>query len=334
MKDRLPLRFIMIVLFAAGVICGGIGYRFLIDAGNKPALIEKHEGGYTFINPLLECDGAQESIGDPELRPFQKGIQAYVEEAVKKKQASSISVYFRDLTNGPTFGVNEHERYALASLLKVPLMIAYFKAAESNPALLKQELVYDGKLDLNRMETLKGARAVIPGKRYTVEALIELMIAYSDNNAMTLLADHLDPGYRNRVYEDLGLFDPTDRVHDIMSVAEYTSCFRILFNSSYLNRELSERALRYLAFPDFSLGIIAGVPPGLTVAQKFGERAYADTRELHDCGIVYYPNMPYLLCVMTKGTDYVSLAGTIRDISRLVFAQVDANQKKQGTEKH
>ena len=168
----------------------------------------------------------------------------------------------------------------------------------------------------------------MPGKRYTIEELIERMIAYSDNNAMALLHANMDPDYRNKVFEDIGLFDPADAVHDIMSVAEYTSCFRILFNSSYLNRELSERALRYLAESDFSLGILRGVPSGMTVARKFGERAYDNVKELHDCGIVYYPNAPYLLCIMTKGTDFVGLSESIIDISRIVFAYVDANQKK------
>lgn len=104
------------------------------------------------------------------------------------------------------------------------------------------------------------------------------------------------------MYEDIGLFDQADEVHNIMSVTEYTSCFRILFNSSYLSRERSELALRYLALPDFTLGINKGVPPDITVAQKYGEHAYLDVKELHDCGIVYYPNMPYLLCIMTKGS--------------------------------
>ncbi len=76
------------------------------------------------------------------------------------------------------------------------------------------------------------------------------------------------------MFEDIGLFDPTDHLHDIMSAEQYTSCFRILFNSSYIRRDLSEQALQYLVYPDFSLGIIGGVPSGITVTQKFGEREF------------------------------------------------------------
>ncbi len=160
--------------------------------------VEKHEGGYTFINPLLECDSGKDTIGDRELRPFQKGIQAFIDDAVRKKLASSVSVYFRDLSNGPAFGVNEDDRYTLASLLKVPLMIVYFKATESQPSLLKKKLLYDGKQDRNKMEHFKGSHAIKPGKSYTVEESIKMMVMYSDNNAAALLDKNMDEGYQER----------------------------------------------------------------------------------------------------------------------------------------
>jgi beta-lactamase class A len=314
-------------LFAAGIMTGVIIDRILTGMEKKPTLTEKREGGYRFINPLLECDGGQDIIGDQEVRPFQHTIEAYVDGVLEEKRASQVSVYFRDLTNGPSFGVNEDERFAPASLLKVPLMIAYYKMAEFRPALLKERLLYDGKLDTNRIENFKAPKALKPGKRYTIEELIEMMIAYSDNNAMHLLFNHMDQEYRKKVYQDLGIVD-SETEGDVMSVEEYTSCFRVLFNSSYLNRELSERALRYLAEPDFPYGIMGGVPPGVIVAQKYGERAYEGTnvKELHDCGIVYYPNSPYLLCVMTSGSDFDFLSETIRGISAMVFTEVDRNQ--------
>lgn len=43
------------------------------------------------------------------------------------------------------------------------------------------------------------------------------------------------------------------------------------------------------------------------------------TKELHDCGIIYYPERPYLLCVMTEGNDLNELAGVIQNISKTVY---------------
>jgi beta-lactamase class A len=69
---------------------------------------------------------------------------------------------------------------------------------------------------------------------------------------------------------------------------------------------------------------VAGVPAGISVANKFGERELADgTRQLHDCGIVYHPERPYVLCVMTKGASFEQLSRTVADVSQLVYREID-----------
>jgi len=41
--------------------------------------------------------------------------------------------------------------------------------------------------------------------------------------------------------------------------------------------------------------------------------------QLHDCGIVYYPQRPYVICVMTKGRDLDVLKNVIKGISEIVY---------------
>ena len=100
------------------------------------------------------------------------------------------------------------------------------------------------------------------------------------------------------------------------------------YNATYLSQEYSEKALKLLTEPDIP-GIRAGVPTTITVAQKFGERSVYDTnnnltdRELHDCGIVYKPGSPYLLCVMSRGKDFDTMAKNISDLSALVYQNID-----------
>ncbi len=79
--------------------------------------------------------------------------------------------------------------------------------------------------------------------------------------------------------------------------------------------------------------VVAGVPSTVDVAHKFGERTTlasdtesTETKQLHDCGIVYFPENPYLLCVMTRGTDFKVLEGIISDISRMVYEEVDSRR--------
>jgi len=107
--------------------------------------------------------------------------------------------------------------------------------------------------------------------------------------------------------------------------------FRILYNATYVGRTRAQTTLQLLSQTDFNGGIVAGVG-STTVSHKFGERSvYAQDasgaqtlqkRELHDCGIVYYPGSPYGLCIMTEGADFAQMEGAIADISTLVYGDV------------
>jgi len=125
---------------------------------------------------------------------------------------------------------------------------------------------------------------------------------------------------------------PTGEAGATLSVKTFSSFFRILFNASYLSKASSERLLAILSRSSFRSGIAAGVPPNIVVANKYGEQSpgpQVPAGELHDCGIVYYPDSPYVLCVMTEGPGFEGNAAAIREISRMVFSIVDENQRTQ-----
>jgi beta-lactamase class A len=114
-----------------------------------------------------------------------------------------------------------------------------------------------------------------------------------------------------------------------MSVKQYSSLYRVLFNASYLSKEYSQKALEILSKSEFKDGIVDGIPQSMTIAHKFGERHYSTgVDQLHDCGIIYYPYHPYLLCIMTKGTDFKQQSKTIRDISDKIYKEMEKRYKK------
>jgi len=86
--------------------------------------------------------------------------------------------------------------------------------------------------------------------------------------------------------------------------------------------------LEFLSQVEFKEGIVAGVPRDVVVSHKFGERGTADsnTLQLHDCGIVYYPSNPYLLCVMTRGSDFEKLKEVIKTISATIYREIKKNK--------
>lgn len=287
---------------------------------------EIRAGGYMFINPLLECDNYQ----PPNLESITKlntDVNTYIAQAQTQQRASFISVYFRDLNNGPWLGINEHEDYSPASLLKVPVMIAVLKKAETEPAILNRVIFFKGNPDLGVNPNIKDGEGLIKGKSYKVDDLLYRMIAYSDNDAMQLLLDLVSVNMFANVLTDLGMnIANKSAADDFISVKDYSSFFRVLYNGTYLNRDMSEKALSLLSQSTFKSGLCAGVPAGTLVAHKFGERAYEEQgiRQLHDCGIVYVANKPYLLCVMTRGKEFAALESIIADISRIVYNDVTA----------
>ena len=158
------------------------------------------------------------------------------------------------------------------------------------------------------------------------------MIIHSDNEALAILYKEIDEEYLRSAFGDLGIEMPnlTD-ANSMMSVKDYASFFRILYNSSYLSRSMSEKALEILSKVEYKDGIISGVPKNMKVAHKFGERQVKvgteTVNQLHDCGIVYYEKYPYLLCVMTRGNDVKKLSQSIGEISKVVSERIFENVK-------
>lgn len=312
----------VLLLFLAGFISGWFGRNWLHQG---TPIKEMRLGGYDFINPLLECDPGGNVIADT-LVPFQYKVQTLVDRQKEKNLADHVSVYFRELNEGLSFSIDANEKFAPASLVKIPLLIAYLKWAEAEPLLLKSRLRFNLE-DQTARQHIEPAYRLEPGKSYLIEDLLYRMIVYSDNNAFFLLYANVKPAIFRKVYTDLGLEVPKVRgPYDYVSVSEYASFFRILFNASYLNRESSQKALYYMSDTAFKRGLVGGVPHAVAVAHKFGEMtlgASQEIKQLHDCGIVYYPGNPYLLCIMSRGESFEHLDSTIQQVSHLVFEEVD-----------
>lgn len=327
---------IVIIVYLFGAVTGFFLKDNIAGRFEKKQHRELREKGFIYINPLLECYSDRDAPENSELRPFKHKVEDTIQEIVSQKKAETIALYFRDLNNGPWFTVGETENFAPASLLKVPLMIALLKQAESDPAFLQQKIVYRAERDYNENQAIKSTDNLKQGKTYVIDELIYRMIVYSDNNAYMALMQQVDREGLMNTYRDLGVIVPgSTGKTDFMSVESYASFFRVLFNASFLSKGMSEKALQYLANSELRSGLVAGVPPDVPVAHKFGERFWQQDSELkqfHDCGIVYYPDRPYLLCIMSRGNSSETLDDSIRDISRLFFEEISAQQKN-GTPK-
>lgn len=316
-------------IFLCGLAVGwGANYVYQAQAPKNTAKEIREIGDYRFINPLLDCDISAGLI-DSRKENFTRELTTEVQQVAAKNNIV-ISVYYRDLNNGPTFGVKESEEFIPASLLKVPIMMAYFHEAQNNPAVLTESFTLDKRIQFsNGKQFIPPKNTLQIGQSYTVNELIEQSIIYSDNDAIALLIDHVSEADVRDLYQLLGVSQvPITFPDGRLTVREYASFFRILFNSSYLSRDYSEKALEILSRADFKDGLVAGVPPSVVVAHKFGEAGNEENHQIHDCGIVYAKNRPYLLCVMTRGGNINVLTSAIAEISRFVYAKIDSLNSK------
>jgi Beta-lactamase enzyme family len=285
--------------------------------------VREQDGQYKFISPLLFTDNLQPDTKD--YKVLDSNLNSYINDVVSKGQANKVSVYFRDLNSGHWMGINENDQYTPASLLKIAILTAYLREVEINPSILEQSLqASPDSPNLDLVQNYKPKDPIQLGKPYTVRTLLSDMIVESDNNAMALLTQNISTSSIDIIYKDLQIPMNNGSVSDI-SPALYSRFFRILYNSSYLSHTASESVLGLLSQTDFTVGLVAGVPAGTTVSHKFGENVDSSGNEvqLHDCGIVYYPEHPYFVCVMTKGKDFGSLEKVISTISKTVWDDVD-----------
>lgn len=306
---------IIIISLAVGLSAGLI--RLNSEPKGRPDK-ENHQGGYQYISPLLTCSDT--SLVGLKDRDLKEDLEDMIERKIDDKKVERVSFYFRDLNNGPWIGINEEERFTPASLLKVPVMIAYLKLAERDPSILEQKIKISDEHENTLSQNILPAKKVKGGLEYTIEELLDYMISYSDNVATNALISYVPPDELQNIYADLNMPIPDEKnPENFMTVREYSSFFRILYNASYLNREMSEKALSMLTKSTFQDGLVAGVPANTTIAHKFGERVLPDSKQLHDCGVVYNKNHDYLICVMTRGQDFNNLEKTIQEISALVY---------------
>ena len=328
-----PVVYILPLVFLLTGIALGFFFRDgRIDKDANRAFYVKREGAYRFINPLLECDTDQNVMRNRELRPFKDTVENVLANSVRSGGVTSAAIYFRELNDGLWFSIGDTARFTPASMRKVPLMIAIFKMSERDKGLLSRKVPVRLKQDYNAYQNIKPSKILDPGREYTVADLVSRMIVYSDNNAFTLLTGIVDPRELDREYELLSIRDPNDaQPDDYLSITTYASFFRILYNATYLTRDLSDVALEFLSRTEFKAGLAEGVPPAIAVAHKFGEHSDEKTgeKQLHDCGIIYYPRHPYLLCIMTRGTNFETLDDSIASVSRIIFAEVDAQHRKE-----
>lgn len=307
-------------------------YYFLVCNNNNAEIkniksTEEREKWYYFINPLLECSNNFQYINSKTLK---SKLENKINDFKNRSILTDVSYYFKLLNDWAVLWLNEDESFIAASLAKLPIAMTYYRLSEDAPGLLDKKITYKWTDFSNLTRSIWADEATFTWS-YKVSDLINMMIAKSDNIAMHILETNLKENELSKTYQDLWIASINfDNWWDLgISVKDISKFLRILYNSSYLSRENSEKLLSIMSRWTFKKWIWWAIPRDIIFSNKFWERWYYDKEEkqLHDCWIVYHPKNPYLLCIMTKWKNMDELTWVLKDLSKIVYEDVSSQTK-------
>lgn len=235
-----------------------------------------------------------------------------------------FGIYFEYLPSGVSIGIDEKENYVVASLLKVPLVMGVYKRIEQNE--IKKDDVHTlVKDDLD--PSFGNLWQEGAGTQLTIEELVNHTLIDSDNTAARALFRVSTEHRPEEVFDYLDIPKELDNDNPVVNPKNYSSVLRSLYLSSYLTRESSSEILDTLTRTKFSDKLPAPIPSDIKVAHKIGVHLGGDNKQsiYTDCGIVYVPQRPYILCVMTR-SDEKTATKYISDVSKIVYDYV-SNKK-------
>jgi beta-lactamase class A len=284
-----PNRFLLVV--CALLLVGNIGWvvRGKANGTKGPDVAALHKQ-----YPLLSTDVLGNNPND--ILIIFVPLRNQLQEKFKGINAKQ-SFYFEYLPDGTSIRVGADQQLTAASLIKVPLAMNLYRAAELGRINLdKPVTVTAAELDDAFGDLYKRG----PGFTMTLREAAQYALRDSDNTATRVIYDHVKDvlSYDEQSLARLDIDQNMEDGQAVITARSYSSVLKGLYFSAFLNNADSQELLKYLSQSSATNRLAAGVPSGVTVALKIG--VYNQNWAESDCGIVYAPKRPYLLCVMVE----------------------------------
>lgn len=252
-------------------------------------------------------------------------------EAFTKDQKEQIGIYFEYLPTGTSININGKEEFYRASLVKLPVVMRAYKYIEDGKLSLDDVLTIEQKQLNSEYGDLWKAGV---GTKISVRDVIQAILVKSDNTAFNVLYEKVNVQLRNDlpsgdlsaddVYDYLDIPHNTGAISPMITPKNFTSILKSLYFSSYLSYTHSNEILSSLTQPRNEDWIRSAIPSTIKVADKIGVyTAEPATQHVYaDCGIIYYPERSYSLCVMVRSDNAATAIPQIHDISKKVYEYI------------
>ena len=284
LSKRLKQQRVLIILLA---ICVPIaGYFSPQYFGLNPVT----ESNFPMLDPLREFVPVESYVNN--IQPLRDYLQEF-----GAQYPDSISIYYENINSGASIAVNKELALFPASLSKLVQAILIVKKVEEGVWAWDKQLKALPEDISSDSGTLYQS---IGDKPITVEKLLEELLVNSDNTAQNIFKHQLIVDDYIKFQYETGLQDLYND-KGLISAKEYSRILRVLYTSSFLEPENSEKILEYMSVATFKDYLSQGIPSDIKFAHKYGENK--EYNIFADSGIVYVTNKPYMITVMIKGKD-------------------------------
>ena len=300
-KKTIILSIILIVLMPLILVSSLRLYKIYHESQIRQAMLEKRKAAWNSLNATLSG----------KIRNYR----------------GNIGIVIKDLNTGWQIDFNKDELIPSASLVKIPIMLSCFYAAQEGKISLKDTI------SLKRSEKVAGSKVLgdaPPGTVFCVEELFTPMITQSDNAAANALIDFIGFDTLNGYFKKMGLqntnlsrrmMDFKERkegVENYTTAQDMANIFEKLYRSGFLNKEVSQECMGILKDQKVNDRIPRKLPKeGASVAHKTGLERHI----CHDVGIVFTSKGDFLICILVRHEDEVARPAKrlISDIALLTY---------------
>ena len=255
-------------------------------------------------------------------------------EKIIKDSDGVWGIVLEDLQTKEKWTYNEQEQFPAASIIKLPIMVAAFQAAEdkiirlSDTYQLLQDDLVGGSGVLQHMT---------PGTNMTINDLITLMIIQSDNTATNILIDLLNINYiqetmrrmemnQSACYNKL-MIVPVNRIGtNHLTARDVSHLLKQLAQGALVSEHACEQMIEIMKKQQIKDGFrgklpspqetnIVGAIPKWQLANKTGNI----TKVRHDVGIFYVGNRQLIATALSKNMNDFTAKTYLMEVGESIY---------------
>lgn len=241
-----------------------------------------------------------------------------------------VGFYYKNLTTGDTFGVNEGEEFLAASVIKLPVFAEISRQAALGQVDWNEKILV---AEEDKMPSCGALNSFTGSVEADIRTLCNLMITLSDNTATNVLIRRFGIGSLNRGFDEIGvkksrlrrlLFDSEAAAAGLENTvvpAELGVLLEKIASRTFVDDPTSAEIEDTLLKQQINHKICGRMTEDVPVAHKTGE----DDGITNDVGIVF-ARQPFVVCFLSNDTDVPMFEDCIRQIANELYLAAGAIQ--------